>query len=389
VAASTVATTGNINIVGGDFICDGDMTAETLVTQGNITATVGTSIIHGNTLLSDTNISCGAGGNYFVGGTRLASSNLLDGSLLLNTSATAQTKAGTLTASNLSATTNVACGAGGNFLVGATQIASSNLSDVSTLLNTSATGQIKTGTLEATELRTTNGAVNFTAGTGANIQNDTGNNVLITSTTNLTDGMNWRLGTGSDDALRLRYDENGGGAGVARYFLEMRNPTDSQYYAFSGNSPYDVAGLTTLLNNTSLTFNATTITTFNGEIFYPQPSFTTFASAGFYTGAPTTFIDTVSRFPLGILTETYGTTSKITMRGCCQLRAGGTIAANTTIASIPVGSRPSVDVVVAVQGQTGSEQGRVDFLANGNVDFIGPDATFTQINFSQISYFLV
>jgi hypothetical protein len=138
-----------------------------------------------------------------------------------------------------------------------------------------------------------------------------------------------------------------------------------------------------------LTFNATTTTTFNGSINYPQPVFTTFASGGYYVGAPTTFIDTASRFPVGILTETYGTTSKITMRGCCELRAGGLIPANTTIASIPVASRPSVDVVVAVQGQSGSEQGRVDFLANGNVQFIGPDATFTQINFSQISYFLV
>ena len=63
-SASTVATTGDINIVGGDLICDRDMTAETLVTQGNITATVGSSIIHGNTVLSDTNISCGAGGNF-------------------------------------------------------------------------------------------------------------------------------------------------------------------------------------------------------------------------------------------------------------------------------------------------------------------------------------
>ena len=43
---------------------------------------------------------------------------------------------------------------------------------------------------------------------------------------------------------------------------------------------------------------------------------------------------------------------------------------------------------MTVQGQSGTEQGRVDFLANGNVEFIGPDATFTQINFSQISYFL-
>ena len=123
----------------------------------------------------------------------------------------------------------------------------------------------------ATELRATTGAVNFTEDTGANIQNDTTNNVLITSTTNQTNTINWRLGTSGNDILRLRYDANGGGAGIARNFLELYNPTDSQYYAFSGGSPYDVEQLTALLNNTSLTFNGSTTTTFNGSIFYPQP----------------------------------------------------------------------------------------------------------------------
>jgi hypothetical protein len=297
-----------------------------------------------------------------------------------------------ITGNELISNGNVTCAAGSNFIVGTTQIASDNLSDFPSILNTSATPQVKTGNLVVGQLTSSAGVLNFDTTGGANIQNDTSNNVLITSTTNATDGMNWRLGTGSDDTLKLRYDANGGGVGVPRYFLEMLDPSVSpgpSYFQFSGNSTYDVATLIGLLNNTSFTFNATTTTTFNGSINYPQPTFTTFAGGGYYVGAPTTFIDTASRFPVGILTETYGTTSKITMRGCCELRAGGTIAANTTIASLPVSVRPSVDVVVAVQGQSGSEQGRVDFLSNGNVDFIGPDATFTQINFSQISYFLV
>ena len=347
---------------------------------------------------------------------------------------------------------NITCGVGSNFIVGSSQIASGNLSDVSSLLNTSATAQVKTGNLQANQLTASGGSLSFTVGDGANIQNDTTNNVLVTSTTNATDGMNWRLGTGSDDTLKLRYDANGGGAGIPRFFLEMIDPSivsdPPTYFSLTGNSTYDIANLIALLNNTSLTFNPTTTlsaqgtfghiggnalligggsngtlniglssstdivnieasvnfdgtntttfgtnstVTFNGQINYPQPTFTTFASAGYYVGSPTTFVDitSISRFPVGILTETYGTTSKITMRGCCELRAGGTIAANTTIASLPLTARPSVDVVVSVQGQSGSEQGRVDFLSNGNVVFIGPDATFTQINFSQISYFLV
>jgi len=297
----------------------------------------------------------------------------------------------TITGNEVLSNGNITCAPGSNFIVGSAQIASSNLSDVNTLVNTSATAQAKTGNLTVSQLTTSAGVLSFTLGDGANIQNDTTNNVLVTSTTNSTDGMNWRLGSDNGDTLRLRYDANGGGAGIPRYFLDLQDPSTSppSYFQLSGNSTYDIAGLIAVINNSSLTFNSTTITTFNGEIYYPQPTFTTFATGGFYVGAPTTFVDTASRFAVGILTETYGTTSKITMRGCCELRAGGTIAANTTIASLPVAARPSVDVVVAVQGQSGSEQGRVDFLSNGNVDFIGPDATFTQINFSQISYFLV
>jgi hypothetical protein len=297
-----------------------------------------------------------------------------------------------ITGNELISNGNVSCAAGSFFRVGTTQIASGDLSDFPSILNTSATQQTKAGNLIVSQLTSSAGVLNFDTTGGANIQNDTTNNVLVTSTTNATDGMNWRLGTGSNDTLKLRYDPNGGGSGVPRYFLEMLDPSISpgpSYFQLSGNSTYDVATLIALINNTSLTFNATTTTTFNGSINYPQPTFTTFAGGGYYVGSPTTFIDTASRFPVGILIETYGTTSKVTMRGCCELRAGGTIAANTTIASIPVSVRPSVDVVVAVQGQSGSEQGRVDFKANGNVDFIGPGATFTQINFSQISYFLV
>ena len=55
---------------------------------------------------------------------------------------------------------------------------------------------------------------------------------------------------------------NGGGPGIGRNYLEIYNPATSQHYPFSGNSPYDIAGLTSLLNNPSLTFDGTTTTTF-------------------------------------------------------------------------------------------------------------------------------
>ena len=383
---STQTTTTGITNTGGltnsnGMVNTGGMTSDVLTCQGLLS----TQSINSTSSITSGGIT-NTGGLSNTGG--LTSDTMTCQGLLSTQSLNASQ---TITGNEVLSNGNITCAPGSNFIVGSAQIASSNLSDVNTLVNTSATAQAKTGNLTVSQLTTSAGVLSFTLGDGANIQNDTTNNVLVTSTTNSTDGMNWRLGSDNGDTLRLRYDANGGGAGIPRYFLDLQDPSTSppSYFQLSGNSTFDIAGLIAVINNSSLTFNGTTITTFNGEIYYPQPTFTTFATGGFYVGAPTTFVDTASRFPVGILTETYGTTSKITMRGCCELRAGGTIAANTTIASLPVSARPSVDVVVAVQGQSGSEQGRVDFLANGNVDFIGPDATFTQINFSQISYFLV
>lgn len=168
----------------------------------------------------------------------------------------------TITGGSLLSNGNITCAPGSNFIVGSTQIASGDLSDFSSILNTSATQQTKAGNLIVSQLTSSAGVISFTLGDGANIQNDTTNNVLVTSTTNATDGMNWRLGTDSDDTLRLRYDANGGGAGIPRYFLEMIDPSivsdPPTYFQFSGNSTYDVATLIALLNNTSLTFNPTT-----------------------------------------------------------------------------------------------------------------------------------
>ena len=183
---------------------------------------------------------------------------------LLNTQSLTSTTS--ILGGTVSSNGNVTCAAGSNFVVGSTQIASSNLLDGSLLLNTSATAQLKSGNLTVGQLTSSAGVLNFDTTGGANIQNDTTNNVLLTSTTNLTDGMNWRLGTAGSDSLRLRYDANGGGAGVPRYFLEMNDPSvgPSSYFQLSGNSGYDITNLIALLNNTSLTFNPTTTEIFQG-----------------------------------------------------------------------------------------------------------------------------
>jgi hypothetical protein len=177
-----------------------------------------------------------------------------------------------ITGAELLSNGNVTCAPGSNFIVGSTQISSGNLSDFSSILNTSATQQVKTGNLVVSQLTSSAGVLNFDTTGGANIQNDTTNNVLVTSTTNATDGMNWRLGTGSDDTLKLSYDPNGGGAGVPRYFLEMLDPsivsTPPTYFKLTGDSTYDIASIITLLNNTSLTFNPTTTLSAQGTFVH-------------------------------------------------------------------------------------------------------------------------
>ena len=290
-------------------------------------------------------------------------------------------------------------------------------------MNTSATPQTKTGTLAATELRTTNGSVNFTTGTGANIQNDTANNVLITSTTNVTDSINWRLGTSGNDILRLRSDPDGGGVGVSRNFLEIYDPTATppDYFALSGAAPYDVASLTALINNTSLTFNGTTTTTFaagstvllNGtttvgggvsltktgylggaDIFtYVQNLRATPAWVGITysvpsVGAPTTFVNIAGRFALEYFTETWGTNTKVFWRGATELRAGGAISAQT-IGTIPVGARPTMPILCVGQGQALLDTCRITIQTNGDVDYNGSNnPNCAIINFSQIEYFI-
>ena len=236
----------------------------------------------------------------------------------------------TITGNEVLSNGNITCAPGSNFIVGSAQIASSNLSDVNTLLNTSATAQVKTGNLTASQLTSSAGVISFTVGDGANIQNDTTNNVLLTSTTNLTDGMNWRLGTDSSDTLRLRYDANGGGAGIPRYFLEMLNPTDSQYYAFSGNSPYDVAGLTALLNNTSLTFNPTTTLSSQGTFGHIGGNALLIGGGsdgtlniGLSSSSDVVNIEASVNFD-GTNTHTFGTNSTVILNGTTTLASGVT-----------------------------------------------------------------
>ncbi len=249
---------------------------------------------------------------------------------LLNTQSLTATS--TILGNEVLSSGNITCGVGSNFIVGSAQIASSNLSDSNTLLNTSATAQAKTGNLTVSQLTTSAGVLSFTVGDGANIQNDTTNNVLITSTTNATDGMNWRLGTDSDDTLRLRYDANGGGAGVPRYFLEMIDPSivsdPPTYFSLTGNSTYDIANLTALLNNTSLTFNPTTTLGVQGTLTHIGANALLIGGAsnstlniGLSSSTDVVNIEASVNFD-GTNTHTFGTNSTVILNGTTTLASG-------------------------------------------------------------------
>ena len=150
--------------------------------------------------------------------------------------------------------------------------------------------------------------------------------------------------------------------------LEIYDPETSQQYALSGATPYDLVVLVSAINNSSLTFNGTTSTTFNAGntanfnntvllngttniaatadigktgvgygVFAQLATLTSKFDTPVVTGfnyvvnagtATTTFIDIVGRFPLAYFVETYGTNTKVTIRGPTQLRAGGVIIPN-------------------------------------------------------------
>ena len=207
---------------------------------------------------------------------------------------------------------------------------------------------------------------------------------------------------------------------MSRNFLEILDPTASppQYYAFSGAAPYDVPGLVALLNNQSLTFNGTTTTTFaagstvalNGTttvgagvtdigktgvvygVFGQLEALTAKFATPVFTGVTyaANYQNVANRFPLGVFLETYGTNTKVTIRGCFQY-TGGVAPFNIPVgafATLPAAAVPTRPVIVTVQGQTGFEQGRVDIETSGNLVYQGGGAAFGIANLSQISYFI-
>ena len=262
--SASTTTTGITNTGGltnsNGMVNTGGMTSDVLTCQGLLS----TQSINSTSSITSVGIT-NTGGLSNTGG--LTSDVMTCQGLLSTQSLNASQN---ITGNQVLSNGDITCGVGSNFIVGSAQIASGNLSDSSSLLNTSATQQTKAGNLIVNQLTSSAGVLNFDTTGGANIQNDTTANVLLTSTTNATDSISWRLGTSGNDSLVLRYDPDGGGAGIPRYFLEMLDPSTSpaSYFQLSGNSGYDVTSLIALLNNTSLTFNPTTTLSAQGTFVH-------------------------------------------------------------------------------------------------------------------------
>ena len=332
----------------------------------------------------------------------------------------------TITGNELISNGNVTCGVGSNFIVGTTQIASGNLSDFSSLLNTSATQQIKTGNLIVGQLSTSAGVLNFDTTGGANIVNNTGSNTLTTSTTNISDSITWRLGTTGIDSLILRYDANGGGVGVGRYYLEMLDPSTNDYFQLNGNSGYDVANLIALLNNTSLTFNPTTTLSAQGTVLLNGT--TTLASGATDIGKsgvtygvfgklaslsdrsdtdlnPVRVIPTLvspltaSAAPFQAPTYVYnrkGTNGssvpiyEVVINGNVTKSTNWDGNGDQLIFTLPVNFRPSGRITYRAQSRGGRSASRVDITTAGEVLFIdggGTSTTYTELSLSGMSFY--
>ena len=390
VGAASLTTTGDINSGAGNIISGGTISGSSISTSSGSITSAG-------------NVACGAGGNYFVGGTRLASSNLLDGSLLLNTSSSAQTKAGGLTSSGqiqgdtLISTNNITSLAGA-------AIINQNIQAGGDIVSTAGNMEARGGQLS---LRSSDAGIVDDASRNLTVQASTASNKIFCG-----------LGSGANKALQL--DILGTKARLRLYDYTVGR---DQYYDV-GQNPDELVGLVALINDSDLTFNGSTTTTFdagntttfnntvllNGTttvgsgvtdigktgvtygVFGQLETLTAKFATPVFTGVTyeANYQDVANRFPLGVFLETYGTNTKVTIRGCFEYKPGG-VGTNIPVgkfATLPSGAIPTRPVIVSVQGQIGFEQGRVDIDTNGDLIYQGGGAAFGIANLSQISFFV-
>jgi len=397
--STTNQTTTNEHTVNGLLTANGSFNCRDItVTDGySINATgVGSFIRAGE------NIVCGSGHMFFVGPNKLKSTDLDDTLEIVRQLDTSLTISGQITGNSILSNGNITTTTGGNVIVDG--LVQSTGTVVSTTSNVEARG----GSL-------------FLRSSTAGMVDDVSRDLLIQA--NSSGNKMWfGLGSGAKKALQL--DILGTKARLRLYDYTVGR---DQYYDV-GQNPDDVTGLIALIQNTSLTFNGTTTTTFDAGSNLLLNGTTTLASGATDIGKtglsygvfgklislsdrsdtdlnPVRVIPslvsplTASAAPYQAPTYVYnrkGTNGssvpiyEVVINGNVTKSTNWDGNGDQLIFTLPVNFRPSGRITYRAQSRGGRSASRVDITTAGEVLFIdggGTSTTYTELSLSGMSFY--
>ena len=437
-------TTGIINTGGltnsNGMVNTGGMTSDVLTCQGLLTTQSinATTSITGTTLVSNGDITCGSGTNLLIGGTQISSSDLFDSSSIVKNTDTSLTIGGQIQGDTLISTNNITSLNGGIILNQGVSAAGDIISTAGDMEARGGQISFRSATAKITDDVSRN--LTITAASALNkiylnfdgtayeaMRVDIFNNKGRIQLWDYGRADYYDVGQNPDDIAGLiallnntsltfnptttlsaqgTFIHIGANAslcgGASNGTLSIGNPSATDVVNIEASVNFNGTNTTTFNPSSTLLLNGTT--TLAGGVIdigksgvtygvFGQLSFLTnkFATPAF--GGVTyeaNYQDVPNRFPLGVFLETYGTNTKVTIRGCFEYKPGG-ISTSIPVgkfATLPSAAIPTRPVIVTVQGQTGFEQGRVDIETNGNLIYQGGGASFGIANLSQISYFI-
>ena len=434
-----ITNTGGLTNSNG-MVNTGGMTSDVLTCQGLLStqSLTASQTITGTTLVSNGDITCGSGTNLLIGGTQISSSDLFDSSSIVKNTDSSLTIAGQIQGDTLISTNNITSLNGGIIL---NQGVSAAGNIISTAGNMEARGgqiSFRSATAKITDDVSRN--LTITAPTALNkiyltfdgtayeamrvdIFNnkgriqlwdygradyyDVGQNpddiagiIALLNNTSLTFNPTTTL---SAQGTFIHIGANASlCGGASNGTLSIGNPSATDVVNIEASVNFDGTNTHTFgVNSTVLLNGTTTLASGVTDIGKSGVSYGVFGQLEFLTNKfatpsfvgvtyETSYQDVANRFPLGVFLETYGSNTKVTIRGCFEYKPGG-VGTNIPVgkfATLPSGAIPTRPVIVSVQGQIGFEQGRVDIETNGNLVYQGGGASFGIANLSQISYFI-
>ena len=444
---STSTTTTGITNTGGltnsnGMVNSGGITSDVLTVQGLLTTQSlnATQTITGTTLVSNGDITCNSGTNLLIGGTQISSGDLFDSSSIVKNTDTSLTIAGQIQGDTLISTNNITSLNGGAILAG-------GINAVGNIISTAGNVEARGGSLSLRsagagmiddvsrniliQANTDGNKIWFGLGGGANkaLQLDKLGDKARLKLYDYTTGRDqyYDVGQNPDDITNLIALLNNtsltfnptttlsaqgtlvhiganallcGGGSNGTLNIGVSSSTDivnieasvnfdgTNTHTFGTNSTVILSGTTTLASGTTDIGKSGVSYGVFGQLEFLTNKFATPSFVG--VTYETSYQDVANRFPLGVFLETYGTNTKVTIRGCFEYKPGG-VGTNIPVgkfATLPSGAIPTRPVIVSVQGQIGFEQGRVDIETNGNLIFQGASVSFGICNLSQISYFI-